>query len=77
MSNDSELLIGLSEWELEALADSLLAPSAQARLDELLEQVSDRESFLEFARVLAEDSSRSCPMGGCASRTRASPSAIA
>jgi hypothetical protein len=36
MSNDSELLVGLSVEELEALADSLLAPTAQARLDELL-----------------------------------------
>ena len=38
MSNDSDLLIGLSDGELEALADSVLAPSAQGRLDELLEQ---------------------------------------
>jgi len=36
MSKDSELLVGLSDGELEALAESLLAPSAQARLDELL-----------------------------------------
>lgn len=36
MSNDSELLVGLSEDELDALADGKLAPSAQARLDELL-----------------------------------------
>lgn len=36
MRNNSELLVGLSEDELEALADSLLSPSAQARLDELL-----------------------------------------
>ena len=36
MSNDSEVLVGLSDDELEALADSMLAPSAQARLDELL-----------------------------------------
>ena len=35
MSNDPELLVGLSDDELEALADSMLAPSAQARLDEL------------------------------------------
>jgi hypothetical protein len=34
--NDSELLTGLSVEELEALADSLLAPAAQARLDDLL-----------------------------------------
>ena len=36
MNNDSEVLVGLSDGELEALADSVLAPSAQARLDELL-----------------------------------------
>lgn len=36
MSNDSEILVGLSEDELEALADSVLAPSLQGRLDELL-----------------------------------------
>jgi len=38
MSNYSELLVGLSDGELEALADSMLAPSAQARLDDLLER---------------------------------------
>lgn len=36
MRNDSELLVGLSDEELEALADGMLAPSAQARLDELM-----------------------------------------
>lgn len=36
MSRESEFLIGLSVEELEALADSLLAPKAQARLDDLL-----------------------------------------
>lgn len=36
MDNDTELLIGLSQGELEALAESLLAPSAQVRLDDLL-----------------------------------------
>jgi hypothetical protein len=36
MSNDPEFLSGLSFEELEALADGLLAPSAQLRLDELL-----------------------------------------
>jgi hypothetical protein len=38
MSDRSELLVGLSEGELEALADSMLAPSSQSRLDELLER---------------------------------------
>lgn len=36
MNCESELLVGLSEGELEALAESLLAPSAQAHLDALL-----------------------------------------
>ncbi len=36
MSNDPELLVGLSEDELEALAESQLTHSAQARLDDLL-----------------------------------------
>jgi len=36
MNCDSELLVGMSEGELQALADGRLAPSAQARLDELL-----------------------------------------
>lgn len=38
MSSDSDLLVGLSYDELEALADSMLAPSAQQRLDDLLER---------------------------------------
>lgn len=36
MGISSEILIGLSVDELEALAESLLAPAAQARLDDLL-----------------------------------------
>ena len=36
MSSDTERLVGLSIEELEALADSFLAPAAQARLDDLL-----------------------------------------
>jgi hypothetical protein len=36
VSGNTEILTGLSVEELEALADSLLAPAAQARLDELL-----------------------------------------
>lgn len=36
MGNSSELLSGLSIEEMEALADCLLAPSAQARLSDLL-----------------------------------------
>ena len=38
MSFDPELLTDLSHAELEALADGVLAPSAQARLDDLLER---------------------------------------
>jgi len=36
MSNESELLVCMSDDELEALADGKLAPSAQARLNDLL-----------------------------------------
>ncbi len=36
LPTDAELLIGLSEPELKALAESRLAPAAQARLDALL-----------------------------------------
>ena len=36
MASNSENLVGLSLDELEALADSFLAPAAQARLDGLL-----------------------------------------
>ena len=43
MSKDSELLIGLSDGELDALADSMLAPSAQARLDELLARNTENQ----------------------------------
>jgi hypothetical protein len=42
MSSTSELLIGLSVEELEALADSLLAPAAQARLDELVDRRKEK-----------------------------------
>jgi hypothetical protein len=36
MNHDPDVLDGLSEGELEALADGLLAPSLQVRLDELI-----------------------------------------
>jgi hypothetical protein len=36
MTNRTELLTGLNIAELEALADSLLAPAAQQRLNDLL-----------------------------------------
>lgn len=35
-SVDTDCLIGLNQAELQALAESMLAPAAQARLDELL-----------------------------------------
>jgi hypothetical protein len=38
MNGNSEFLAGLSDDELEALADSILSPSAQLHLDELLER---------------------------------------
>jgi len=53
MSNDSEILVGLSDGELEALAESMLATSAQARLDELLER--NREQQLSAAEQLELD----------------------
>jgi hypothetical protein len=49
MNNDPEMLVGLSTGELEALSDSLLAPSAQARLDELLARNAQHQ--LEAAEV--------------------------
>lgn len=57
MSSDSELLASLSDDELEALADSMLAPSAQARLDELLERNGENQltndEQAELDRLLA------------------------
>jgi hypothetical protein len=57
MNDDLELLVGMSDDELEALADGKLAPSAQARLDELLAR-NGREEFTadeqsELDRLLA------------------------
>jgi hypothetical protein len=42
MSGESERLVGLSVDELEALADGLLAPAAQDRLDDLLARHKER-----------------------------------
>jgi hypothetical protein len=42
MSSDSERLVGLSVEELEVLADSLLAPAAQARLDDLMARQKEK-----------------------------------
>ncbi len=47
MSAETEMLTGLSQGELEALAESMLAPSAQTRLDELL--VRNKEDQLSAA----------------------------
>ncbi len=43
MGKDAELLIGLSDDELEALADGMLAPSAQSQLDELLDRNAENQ----------------------------------
>ena len=40
---DPELLVGLSEAELQALAQSALAPAEQTRLDNLLERNADAQ----------------------------------
>jgi hypothetical protein len=53
MNPDPELLTGISDAELEALADAKLAPSAQARLDELL--AGDRQDQLTPADRTALD----------------------
>lgn len=54
--SDAELLAGLSVEELEALADSLLAPAAQARLDDLLARRNERalsaDEDIELDRLL-------------------------
>ena len=42
MTNTTEALTGLSVDELEALAESLLAPASQARLDDLLTRRADK-----------------------------------
>lgn len=56
MSVNSEMLTGLSVGELEALADGLLAPTRQARLDELLARNADaalsRDELAELDRML-------------------------
>ena len=49
MSSDSEILVGLSQEELEALADSMLVPSAQSRLDDLLERNTEGQLVGERA----------------------------
>ena len=41
MIHDPDVLHGLSEGELEALADGLLAPSLQVRLDQLIARAKE------------------------------------
>ena len=57
MSSNPELLASLSQDELEALADSMLAPSAQSRLDDLLtrnvENRLNADEQVELDRLLA------------------------
>jgi hypothetical protein len=50
VSGNTEILTGLSVEELEALADGLLAPAAQERLDELLTR--------QKAKLLSADEER-------------------
>jgi hypothetical protein len=52
MPGNPELLVGLSVDELEALADGLLAPAAQARLSELLDRKREKQLPAEVAREL-------------------------
>ena len=52
MTVDMELLTSLSVPELEALADGLLAPARQARLDELLAKNAERSVTGEERREL-------------------------
>ena len=57
MGNDPEVLLGLSSGELEALAEGMLAPLIQARLDELIADSKQRqlspEEAAELDRLLA------------------------
>jgi hypothetical protein len=52
MNSSSELLTGLSVDELEALADSILAPAAQARLDDLLARKKEKALSAQEEREL-------------------------
>ena len=57
MSNDPDVLLGLSSGELEALAEGMLAPSIQARLDDLIALSKQRrlssDETVELDRLLA------------------------
>jgi hypothetical protein len=52
MNNDPDDLLGLSSGELEALADGMLAPSIQSRLDELIARSKDGRLSIEEAAEL-------------------------
>ena len=58
MIRATDLLTELSVDELEALADSLLAPSSQSRLDDLLErnreQTLTQDELTEMDRLLQQ-----------------------
>jgi hypothetical protein len=58
MNNDTDVFIGLSSGELDALAEGVLVPSSQARLDELVarskEQRLSSEEVVELDRLLAQ-----------------------
>jgi hypothetical protein len=52
MKNDPEVLVSVSDDELEALADSVLSLSSQSRLDELLHRNSTKQLTPEDEREL-------------------------
>lgn len=52
VSNGNEILTSMDVDELEALADSKLAPSSQARLDQLLAENSERQLSGDEAKEL-------------------------
>jgi hypothetical protein len=58
MTTDSEILVGLSDGELEALAEGVLAPPAQGRLEELLARNADHrlsaDERVELDRLLEQ-----------------------
>lgn len=52
MNLETEMLVGLSTGELEALSEGLLAPAAQARLDDLITRNQNRQlSASELAEL--------------------------
>jgi hypothetical protein len=57
-SNDTDILTGLSQSELQALAESKLAPASQNQLTELLDRNTDNQlnedELAELDRLLAQ-----------------------